>query len=232
MIFGAATHDQLSTGLEKRNYDNPKVLNRKRNAHACIMSIVFIILYPLSAISIHLPVEKIPFLKNTYLKKRVMAVHVPIQVLATVMLIGATALGIKIAQDLGLLMKPVPAHVIIGLLVFSIILLVQPAMGILQHRYFKKTGGKGWFAYVHRWVGRGAILLGVINNGLGFQLAENDIHVPIGSYIRNFVIFGLLAIVWVGLVAYDEFRARNPRNAVDGEKGEVLKAQENRRTNN
>jgi hypothetical protein len=223
MIYGEEVQGQLDArgdALQKRSFDSFKILSRKRNAHACIMSIVFIILYPLGAISIHLPIERIPYLKNTYLKQRVVAMHVPIQVLATVMMIGAMALGVKIAHDLGMLSSPVPEHIIIGLVVVCVIVVFQPIMGALQHRHFQKTGGKGVFAYAHRWLGRAAIILGVINNGLGFQLAEQDINVPTGSYIRNFVIFGLLAMVWLGLVAYDQFRARSPRGVADeGEKG-------------
>lgn len=144
------------------------------------------------------------------------------------MLIGAMALGIKVAQDLYLLSNPVHAHIVIGLFVSSLIILVQPAMGILQHLYFKKHAKTSWFGYVHRWVGRGAIILGIINNGLGFQLAEDDIEVPTSSYIRNFVIAGLLCFIWVGLVAYDTFVAK--KHPVDVErnghtdKAEVLHA--------
>jgi len=216
--------DSPSSGLlEKRSYDSPKILSRKRNAHACIMSIVFIILFPLGAISVHLPINRIPFLKNTYLTRKIPAIHAPIQTIGLVMLIGGMALGIRIAHDLRLLSNPVHAHVVIGLLVASIIILVQPAMGIAQHLYFKKHGKTSAFGYVHRWVGRGAIILGIINNGLGFQLAEQDIDVPTSSYIRNFVIAGCLAFIWVGLVAYDTLGSKK---TVDVErKGETDKSE-------
>ncbi|KAF2671347.1 hypothetical protein BT63DRAFT_477849 [Microthyrium microscopicum] len=189
--------------------DSYKVYNRLRNGHACIMSIVFIILYPLGAIAVHLPIDKISFLRNTYLRNKIPSIHVPIQVLATVMMVGAMALGIRLAQDTDRLSGSVPAHVIIGLVVVAVIVLVQPAMGILQHRHFKRTGGKSVFAYVHRWVGRLSILLGIINNGLGFQLAMEDNVIPTGSIIRNFVIVGVLLLIWVGLAAYDEIRFKH-----------------------
>jgi hypothetical protein len=56
---------------------------------------------------------------------------------------------------------------------------------------------------MHRWIGRGAIILGIINNGLGFQLASNDTTIPKTSYIRNFTIAGALALIWFALVIYD-----------------------------
>ena len=201
-------HNQLHTKdvYQKRDLDSYKIFNRKRNAHACIMSIVFIVLYPLGASSIHLPIGGIPYLKNTYLKNKVMAMHAPIQGIAFVMMIGGLALGISIGHDLGFLQHPVHAHVVIGLFVVCSIIVFQPVMGILQHWHFKKTGGRSIFAYLHRWTGRIAIVLGMINNGLGFQLAESNVAVPTSSYVRNFVLLGIFVSTWLGLVVKDQFR--------------------------
>jgi uncharacterized membrane protein (DUF485 family) len=213
MILGQNGDSELDARdlHQKRDFDSYKIFNRKRNAHACIMSIVFIVLYPLGAISIHLPIERIPYLRNTYLKKKVTAIHVPIQIIGFVMMVGGMALGIRLGHDLGYLQHPVPAHVIIGLLVVCTIIVLQPIMGILQHRHFKRTGGKSSFAYIHRWIGRGAIVLGIINNGLGFQLASSNVIIPARSYIRNFVILGVVVAAWLSLVMYDEFKARRPK---------------------
>jgi uncharacterized membrane protein (DUF485 family) len=208
LVVGQEINGQLNARdtLERRDYDSYKILNRKRNAHACIMSIVFIVLFPLGAISVHLPIDRISFLRNTYLRNKIPAIHAPIQMIGFVMMVGAMALGIRIAHDLGYFSGKTQAHIVIGLLVTSTLILIQPLMGILQHRHFKKTGGKSVFAYIHRWVGRGAIILGIINNGLGFQLAQNDIIVPTRSYVRNFVLAGVLLFVYVALIAYDQFR--------------------------
>jgi uncharacterized membrane protein len=185
------------------------------------MSIVFIVLYPLGAISLHLPIEHIPFLKNTYLKKKVMAIHAPIQIIAFVMMVGGMALGIRIAHDLDYLNHPVHAHVVIGLLVVSIIIVIQPIMGFLQHRHFNKTGGKSIFAYLHRWIGRSAIALGMINSGLGFQLAETTgIIVPTSSYIRSYVLLGVLVSIWLSLVGFDKLKVPWKASSTDDrEKG-------------
>jgi hypothetical protein len=229
MIFGQEVHDQLTATdvHQKRSIDDFKILNRKRNAHACIMSIVFIVLYPLGAISHHLPIDRIPYLKNTYLKNKVMAIHVPIQVLGFVMMVGGMALGIRLAHDLDFLAHPVQCHVVIGLLTVCTIIIFQPIMGILQHRYFKKTGGKSIFAYLHRWTGRGAIILGMINSGLGFQLASTTGYiVPTSSYVRNCVLIGVLTSIWASLVVYDTYRERRRKAVTDGgEKGTLDKKQ-------
>lgn len=209
MVFAQTLDTKINARdeLQKRDDDSYKVFNRKRNAHACIMSIVFIILFPLGGISVHLPITRIPFLRNTYLRNKIMAIHMPIQILGLVMMIGGMALGIRIAHDLDYFSHPVHEHLVIGLIVVCVILVFQPIMGFLQHRYFKRTGGKSVFAYVHRWIGRCAIILGIINNGLGFQLAADDVVIPTSSYIRNFVLAGILLSIWMGLIIYDHWRS-------------------------
>jgi hypothetical protein len=169
------------------------------------MSIVFCILYPLGAISIHLPIDKIPGLRNTYLRNKVTAIHLPIQTIATVLLIGAFGLGIHLGQYNGYFTKDIPYHLVIGIVVVTVIVLFQPLLGILQHRYYKRTGKKSLFAYAHRWIGRGAIILGIINDAFGLNLYA---QAPKSSFIRNFVIAGLLVLIWFSLAVIDMFRAR------------------------
>ena len=222
LILGQEAHEQLNAGdvLQKRDSDSYKIFNRKRNAHACIMSIVFIVLFPLGAISIHLPIDRIPYLNKTYLRNKVPAIHAPIQLLGLVMMIGGMALGIRIGYDLGYLKNPVQTHPVIGLIVVCTIIVFQPILGILQHRHFKKTGGKSIFAYMHRWIGRCAIVLGIINNGLGFQLAATNVIIHTSSYIRNYVILAGFVSVWLGLLVYDDLRIRREKAATKrGEKG-------------
>lgn len=193
-----AEHPTDPAPLEKRAYfqDSYKIFHRKRNAHACIMSIVFIVLFPLGAIAQHLP------LKGVRVTSRI---HGPIQILGLVMMIGAMGLGIDIAKNDLNFFSPVKAHVVIGLLVTSTIIVVQPAMGILQHRHFKRTGGKSVFSYIHRWTGRVMICLGWINSGLGFQLVGIP-PVKTHSLVRNFVLMGVLGGVWFLLMGTDGLR--------------------------
>lgn len=160
------------------------------------MSIVFIVLFPLGAIAQHLP------LKGVRVTGRI---HAPIQILGLIMMIGAMGLGIDIAKNDLNYFSPVKAHVVIGLLVTCTIIVVQPAMGILQHRHFKRTGGKCAFAYVHRWTGRVMICLGWINSGLGFQLVGIP-PVKTHSLVRNFVIMGILGGTWLFLMGTDGLR--------------------------
>jgi hypothetical protein len=193
--------DQSSPSqIDKRQgfEDSYKIFLRKRNAHACMMSIVFIVLYPLGAIALHLPLQN-------RIRRVVTRLHAPIQILGLCMMIGATGLGIDIARNDLHYINPVQAHVAIGLLVTSIIIGLQPAMGILQHLHFRRTGKKSIFAYAHRWVGRVAIILGWTNSWLGFKLVGWEL-VANHSLVRNGVIMGILGGIWVSLVSIDGVR--------------------------
>ncbi|RDL30788.1 uncharacterized protein BP5553_10133 [Venustampulla echinocandica] len=130
-----------------------------------------------------------------------------------VMMVGGMALGIRIGHDLDYIEHPVHAHVVIGLIVVCTIIVFQPIMGIIQHRHFKKRGGKSIFAYLHRWIGRGAIVLGMINSGLGFQLAKTNAVVPARWYIWSYVLLGVFVFIWCGLVLYDGFKIRGARES-------------------
>ncbi len=132
-------------------------------------------------------------------------------------MIGGMGLGIDIATELHFFStRAVPAHVVIALLATSMIILIQPAMGILHHLHFRKTGGKSIFGHIHRWNGRIAIILGMINQGLGFQLVGIGTVVQPRSLIRNFAITGLFAGIWLLLVTWDEFRGGLRRNEIAG----------------
>ena len=199
----AGTTEDLTPNdpLQKRSFykDDYKIFTRKRNAHACIMSIVFVVLFPLGAISMHGPLRGIRVTTR---------IHLPIQLLGLAMMIGALGLGIDIANvDLNYFAKTssTKAHVVIGLLTCCVLLLFQPALGLAQHVYFKRTGKKSVFAHIHRWTGRVAICLGWINSGLGFQLVP-IILVKTSTLVRQFVLMGLLGGLWFGLIWWDGYR--------------------------
>jgi hypothetical protein len=190
-----------SSALQKRQAfdDSYKIFLRKRNGHACMMSIVFIVIFPLGAISLHLPLKGVS-------RRVISRVHAPMQAVGMAMMIGAMGLGIDIAKNDLHYISPVHAHVVLGLLVTSLVILLQPALGILQHLHFKKTQKKRVFAHVHRWSGRVLILLGWVNSGLGFQLV--GLHfVPTHALVRGFLIMGVLGGLWFLLVGVDSYRA-------------------------
>jgi len=50
-------------------------------------------------------------------------------------------------------------------------MVIQPVLGFLHHSHYKKYTARGAVSYAHIWYGRILILLGIINGGLGLQLA-------------------------------------------------------------
>jgi hypothetical protein len=75
---------------------------------------------------------------------------------------------------------------------------LQPVFGMLHHILYKKHGSRTMWSYVHIWLGRIAITLGMINGGLGLQLADS-MHM---SSRGGIIAYGIIAvIVWLAWVA-------------------------------
>jgi len=93
-------------------------------------------------------------------------------------------------------------HPIIGIVIFAF-LFFQPILGIIHHIGFKKHGQRRGASYVHLWLGRVLITLGMINGGLGLQLAGN---VRRRIYIAYGVVAGVIWLVWMLTAIFGEWR--------------------------
>lgn len=160
--------------------------DKKVTAHAVLMIIAFVILFPFSALSLHL-----------FPSFGIMTAHAPLQLFTLALAIVGMGLGISMADDTDQMSE---YHPIIGVVVVAWLILFQPAMGFLQHRYFRKTGSKSIFAYFHRWFGRALIVLGVVNAGLGFQLSGIGDGNPTGAVIAYAVVAGVFAVAYILVV--------------------------------
>ncbi|KAJ5772664.1 hypothetical protein N7520_003193 [Penicillium odoratum] len=183
--------DIVSTSANANaDYPFPEaVFHGKKIAHGVLMVVAFIILFPFSALLLHLSSAS-----NT------VTIHGGLQLFALVVSIAGLGLGVSMAQQIHNL---VHYHIIIGIVVIAGLVLFQPAMGLLQHRFFRKTGGKGPFAYIHRWFGRIMIVLGVINVGLGFQFTGvGDPDAPRGAVIAVAVIAGVVDVFYILTLGY------------------------------
>lgn len=130
-------------------------------AHTVLMCAAFVVLFPSFAISIHV----IPSAKVVPL------IHAPLQLFTLALVLAGLGLGVYLGVNTNNMDK---YHPIIGLVVVGMLLLFQPVMGLLQHIHFRRTGGKSVFAYMHRWLGRALMALGIVNGGLGFLLAKSQ----------------------------------------------------------
>ncbi|CAG8303953.1 unnamed protein product [Penicillium salamii] len=159
-------------------------INRKKTAHAVLMVLAFVIMFPFFALGLHV----LP-------SKWTVNIHGTFQLLTLLVTIAGLGVGVSLARQIRLVDS---YHAIIGMIVVASLVLFQPAMGVLQHRYFRKTGGKGIFAYTHRWFGRTMIILGVINAGLGFKLAQG----PRGAIIATSVVAGIIGVFYIAVVSW------------------------------
>ena len=169
-----------ATGNAAGDSSSSSLPNSVLLAHAVMASLAFLVLFPTGAILIRLA----SFMGLIW-------VHAALQALAYVIYIVAFGMGVWLAVNGGYIAQ---AHPIIGIVLF-IVLLAQPLGGWLHHRNSKKYGRRTAPSYAHIGIGRAAIILGMINGGLGLQLARDTTTGHIVAYAVVAGVFGLAYIV-------------------------------------
>lgn len=111
------------------------------------------------------------------------------------------------------------AHPIIGICVISL-LVFQPILGIIHHNIYKRTHRRTFWAWGHIWFGRCLLILGVINGGLGLQLADNTVK----GKIAYGVIAGVVFLSYVAVLGVSYMRQRRRGGLGEGETGEKFNA--------
>ena len=94
-------------------------------------------------------------------------------------------------------------HGVIGLLVFSL-MFFMPIFGWLHHKLFKKYGHRTAWSYIHIWLGRCLITLGIINGGLGLLLAGS----PRDWQIAYGVVAGLVWVTYITCAIFGEVKRK------------------------
>ncbi|KAG4281797.1 hypothetical protein FPRO06_10701 [Fusarium proliferatum] len=79
-------------------------------------------------------------------------------------------------------------HVVIGTVVCGL-MVIQPILGGLHHRNFVKHQRRTGISHAHIWYGRALIILGIVNGGLGLQLAGACMKLIIGYGVVGLVTF-------------------------------------------
>ncbi|KAL5334953.1 hypothetical protein BJX70DRAFT_376413 [Aspergillus crustosus] len=163
-------------------------------AHGAIMSVAFVLLFPFFGLVVTLPGRGI-----------IVKVHAPLQALTLFLVIAGMGLGIKLGTDNDVMDN---VHPILGFIVIGPLILFQPAMGLLQHLHFRRTGGKCIFAHLHRWLGRLLIVAGVVTGGLGFRLAGiGNPNTPRSAVIAYSVIAGFICLVYVAVQVFSAVKS-------------------------
>ncbi|KAF3392667.1 hypothetical protein F1880_008575 [Penicillium rolfsii] len=191
---GSNSSTETTPTVPAANPQNPLAsFDKKRTAHAVLMTVAFVIMFPFFALTLHI-----------FPSSKTATVHGLLQLLTLVVALVGLGLGVSMAKDINLLTNH---HPIIGLVVVSGLTAFQPIMGLLQHRYYRKSGGKGVFAFGHRWFGRVMIVLGIINGGLGFQLAQG----PQGAIIAYSVVAGIVGVFYCAVIIWRQMgQKRSP----------------------
>lgn len=163
-------------------------------AHAVLACLAFVALFPAGGILIRLAAFR-----------GLVWAHAALQTLAYTLYIVAFGLGVWLAHHGGYLTQ---THPVIGIVLF-VVLLGQPLSGLLHHRLFGKYRHRTLWSYVHLGVGRVAILLGIVNGGLGLRLAG----ARGGSVIAYGVVAAVVGLAYLAAIVFGEMKRRRTADA-------------------
>jgi hypothetical protein len=162
-------------------------------AHGVVASLAFVILFPVGAIALRL--SSFP---------GIVRVHSAFQIFSFLVYIIGVGLGAFVAQDMDLMND---YHPILGIGLL-LVMLAMPYFGHMHHKMFVQYKHRTSWSYAHIWTGRVAITLGIVNGGLGLNVAYNLRLVsrpPLWAYIPISVIMWLL---WAAAMVVGERRKR------------------------
>lgn len=157
-------------------------------AHAIMAAVAFIFIFPIGAILV-----RVASFAGLHW------VHAAIQVFGLLLFTAAVGCGIwmGVSTEEKLIKE---YHPIIGLVLFGM-LVFQPVLGLLHHRSYKKTGRRGVFSFAHLGIGRIAVILGIVNGGLGIMLAGDA---PKKYTIAYSVVGGVMGLAYIAAIIFGE----------------------------
>lgn len=160
-------------------------------AHAVLATLAFGFFFPVGGIMIR--VASFPGL---------WWVHGLFQMFAFVLYTAAFGIGIWMTKNFYTLND---AHPIIGIVLFAL-LAFQPLLGLLHHTQFKRYNKRTTWSYGHIWFGRIAIILGIVNGGLGLGLAKRTgfMAPSEGAVIGYSVVAGFFGLAYILAVIFGE----------------------------
>lgn len=174
--------------------------------HGVLAALAFVIFFPVGSILIR--IGSFPGL---------WIVHGLFQLFAYVVYLAAFGIGIWMINN-----TPVNLmannHPIVGIVIF-VGLFFQPIFGFVHHLKFKKYNCRTFWSYVHLWLGRILITLGMLNGGLGLLLASGaPASTGIAPTRGQMIVYGIAAgtmwLLWVASAVYGERKRSATRNVV------------------
>ncbi|KAK4465883.1 hypothetical protein QBC42DRAFT_333156 [Cladorrhinum samala] len=182
-----------------------------RTIHGILAAVSMVILFPVGSVLLRVLPGKLG-----------VWVHALFQVLAACVYVAGVGLGIYLVTVVripgrsgSLLTDPsINYHPIIGLVLLGLFL-IQPVIGLIHHARFKKLQRRQVWSYLHLLNGRAGITVGIVNGGLGLNLAgasahKKKVYVIVASVI--WVLWMVVAIV-AELIKFRQKRTRAAEEA-------------------
>ncbi|KAF5575514.1 uncharacterized protein FSUBG_13904 [Fusarium subglutinans] len=146
------------------------------SAHGVIMAVVFLVGFPIGSVLM-------PLLGKWL-------IHASWQIIAFVgMWIGFGIGKIAADRDADWFHEP---HVVLGTIV-CVLMIVQPVLGWMHHRNYVKYQRRTTISYGHIWYGRGIMVVGIINGGIGLQLSSASTGLIVGYSIVGILVSAIYA---------------------------------------
>ncbi|KAK8089030.1 hypothetical protein PG997_003991 [Apiospora hydei] len=180
-----------------------------RQIHGILAAIAFVGLFPIGAILMRVVPGRFTWI-----------IHGVFQILAYGLYVAAAALGIRLVRlvrippDGASMLSSARAnvHPIIGLVVLGV-LAFQPLLGWLHHIRLKRTGRRTAWSHLHLWLGRSAIILGIINGGFGLELA----NAPDSAVTAYSAVAAVVCLLWLlSALVFEYRRWRTPCKTAPG----------------
>ncbi|KAH8895087.1 hypothetical protein GQ53DRAFT_820724 [Thozetella sp. PMI_491] len=154
----------------------PSTIDPIAAAHAILGCMAFGFFFPLGAVLVRV-------LSDRYR----IAAHVWCQIYALAMALSAAGLGIYMAITTKSLLE---SHALMGMVAAGGVLL-QPIFGTAHHWLFSRLRRRTAVSYLHIFWGIGFVTLGIVDGGLGLQLADQEQW--------KIIMYGIIvALIWVG----------------------------------
>jgi len=126
--------------------------------HGVLMSLAFVLIFPLGAVLMRL------------LKRFGFVVHISLQILGSTVVVIGVAAGVYVSKRYNQTRGFGASHQVLGLVVFAA-LIVQVMLGSAHHRLYVRLRKETTIGVAHRCLGPAVIVLGLVNGGLGLDLA-------------------------------------------------------------
>ncbi|KAK3312690.1 integral membrane protein [Apodospora peruviana] len=157
-------------------------------AHGILMGLAFVVFMPIGAVLI-----------RSIESKNALWIHASCQLTGLALVIAGLVTGVRLFQIKDQLDNNV--HTVLGA-VIAVGILLQPFIGYIHHRRYVRTQQRSNWSTIHVWFGRTLLLLGIVNGGLGLQLALGSPEYSEVGLIVYSVLAGVAGLLLLGLIAY------------------------------